>query len=267
MFRVSRLPLSRRFGAALTVAAALATLAACSSEDVLRPRADVLPSAADPSSGYSDRIETIDEIRTAAYMPRAINPLTWEQEQQVSMPAEEEACRKRLKKLDVTFEDIPRIEGGGQCGVAWPVRMSRVDGVELKNGATLNCTMAEAFARWVKKELVPSARLRYFSGVNSVVIASSYSCRWIKGRVGGTLSEHGKGNAIDIGSVKLDNGRFIDVRKPGFFAFREKGLLHKTRSEACDYFTTVLGPGYDRDHRDHFHFDLKQRRNGYVACK
>ena len=110
MFRVSRLPLSRRLGAALTVAAALATLAACSSEDVLRPRADVLPSAADPSSGYSDRIETIDEIRTAAYMPRAINPLTWEQEQQDSMPTEEEACRKRLRKLDVTFEDIPRIE-------------------------------------------------------------------------------------------------------------------------------------------------------------
>lgn len=267
MFCVSRVPSARRITAVLGAFAAIATISACNSGDVLRPSADILASAEDPSSGYNSEIGTIDEIRTAAYMPRAINPLSWEQEQQVSMPAEELACRKQLKKLKVTFEDIPRIEGGGQCGIAWPVRMTRVGGVELKNGATLNCTMAEAFARWVKKELEPSARLRYFSGVNAINIASSYSCRWIKGRVGGTLSEHGKGNAIDIGSIRLDNGRFIDVRKPGFFAFREKGLLKKTRSEACDYFTTVLGPGYDRDHRDHFHFDLKQRRNGYVACK
>ena len=223
--------------------------------------------AAAPLASTTQDISTIDEIRTAAYLPRPLNPLAWEQEQQVSMPREEEACRKRLKKLDVTYEDIPRIDGGGQCGIAWPVRMTRIDGVELTNAATLNCTMAETFARWVKKELVPSARLRYFSGVRSINIASSYSCRWIKGRVGGTLSEHGKGNAIDVGSIKLDNGRFIDVHKPGFFAFREKGLLKKTRAEACDYFTTVLGPGYDRDHRDHFHFDLMQRRNGHVACK
>jgi hypothetical protein len=39
------------------------------------------------------------------------------------------------------------------------------------------------------------------------------------------------------------------------------------RADGCDYFTTVLGPGYDYDHRNHFHFDIMPRRNGYVACK
>jgi hypothetical protein len=29
----------------------------------------------------------------------------------------------------------------------------------------------------------------------------------------------------------------------------------------------VLGPGYNYDHRNHFHFDIKQRRNNYVACR
>jgi hypothetical protein len=29
----------------------------------------------------------------------------------------------------------------------------------------------------------------------------------------------------------------------------------------------VLGPGYNADHADHFHFDIKNRRNGYVACR
>ena len=37
--------------------------------------------------------------------------------------------------------------------------------------------------------------------------------------------------------------------------------------DACSYFTTVLGPGYDRAHKDHFHFDLMERRNGYKACR
>lgn len=259
MVRVSRF---KRNVCVSAVAIGLLSLAACNADDVLRPSVDVAPAplAVVPATGI------VDEVRTAAYLPRGINPLAGGEPRDV-MPESEIACRKKLKKLRVSFEDIPAINDGGQCGVAWPVRLTHVGGVELRNGATLNCTMAETFSRWVRKELVPSARLRYLSGVSAINIASSYSCRWIKGRVGGTISEHAKGNAIDIGSIKLDNGRFIDVRKPGFFAFRQKSLLKKTRTEACDYFTTVLGPGYDRAHRDHFHFDLKQRRNGYVACK
>lgn len=80
-------------------------------------------------------------------------------------------------------------------------------------------------------------------------------------------SEHSKGNALDIMRIELNSGRDIDVRKPGWFAFRQRGFLNSVRADGCDYFNTVLGPGYDRDHKDHFHFDIKSRRNGYVACK
>ena len=45
---------------------------------------------------------------------------------------------------------------------------------------------------------------------------------------------------------------------------RMRSFLRKVRGEACDRFGTVLGPGYNRDHADHFHLDLKERRN--VAC-
>ena len=41
-------------------------------------------------------------------------------------------------------------------------------------------------------------------------------------------------------------------------------FLRRVRGEACDHFGTVLGPGYNRDHRDHFHIDLKQRSR--TAC-
>ena len=80
------------------------------------------------------------------------------------------------------------------------------------------------------------------------------------------MSEHATGNAIDIGAITLDSGRTIDVRKPGFFAFREKSLLTNVRSDSCKYFNTVLGPGTNRQHADHFHFDLRDRKSGRKYC-
>jgi hypothetical protein len=276
MFRVPTLPRLAAF-CALALAGS-AGLAACNSGDVMRPEALVGSVSATPQDALVGPVESVDAMRTAAYMPRVENPLSVPQPdgdydagpraEPYVMPGEEIACRQRLRKLGAVFRDVPSIGEGAGCGVAWPVQLTHLSKgrIALKNGATLNCHMAEAFATWVKNELVPQSRWRYFSGVESIQIASSYSCRWVKGRVGGTLSEHGKGNAIDIGSIGLNNGKEIDVRKPGFFAFREKALLKMARAEACDYFTTVLGPGYDYDHRNHFHFDLKERRNGRVAC-
>ena len=82
-----------------------------------------------------------------------------------------------------------------------------------------------------------------------------------------TLSEHGKGNALDIMRIELNSGRDIDVKKPGLFSFRQRGFLNNVRADGCQYFNTVLGPGYNYDHRNHFHFDIKQRRNNHVACR
>ena len=54
------------------------------------------------------------------------------------------------------------------------------------------------------------------------------------------------------------------MKKPGLFAFRQRGFLNNVRADGCQYFNTVLGPGYNYDHRNHFHFDIKQRRNNHV---
>jgi hypothetical protein len=80
------------------------------------------------------------------------------------------------------------------------------------------------------------------------------------------MSEHASGNAIDVGKITLNNGQAIAVRKPGFFSFREKSLLKTIRHDSCKYFTTVLGPGSDIHHKDHFHFDLRTRKAGYRHC-
>jgi hypothetical protein len=182
------------------------------------------------------------------------------------MPADEVECRRQLKRIGAVYRDLDPINDGGACRVDWPVQLIQLSGgIQMKPAATVTCQMALAFASWTKEELAPNARMRYFSGVKTIHQGSSYSCRNIRGTR--TASEHSKGNAIDVMRIELNSGRDIDVRKPGFFAFRQKRLLANVRKGGCQYFNTVLGPGYDRDHADHFHFDVKERRNGYVACR
>lgn len=181
------------------------------------------------------------------------------------MPADEVDCRADLKKLDVQYRDLPPIRDGAACGIDYPVKVSAIGSVQMKPAAVVTCAMAASFAAWTKRDLVPAARLRYFSGVKTIHQGSSYSCRKIAGSR--TLSEHGKGNALDIMRIELNSGRDIDVEKPGLFAFRTRGFLNTIRADGCSYFNTVLGPGYNYDHRNHFHFDIKQRRNGYRACR
>lgn len=178
---------------------------------------------------------------------------------------EEIDCRRELKRLRVTYVDLDPIREG-QCGIDNPVKVSAIGSVEMKPAATLSCAMALTFSQWTQKELVPAARRRYFSGVKTIHQGSSYSCRKIADSRG-VLSEHGKGNALDIMRVELNSGKDIDVKKPGLFSFRQRGFLNTVRADGCQYFNTVLGPGYNYDHRNHFHFDIKQRRNNYVACK
>jgi hypothetical protein len=197
-----------------------------------------------------------------AALPRVDNPIS---EPRNVMPADEVDCRRDLKRLGVVYKDLPAINEGESCGIDYPVKVSAIGRVKMVPAATLRREMAATVAAWTKKELVPAAKSRYLTGVKAIHQASSYSCRNI--RRSRTLSEHGKGNALDIARIELNSGRDIDVRKPGLFSFRQKGFLNSVRSDGCEYFTTVLGPGYDRDHRDHFHFDLKARRSGHRACR
>ncbi len=206
------------------------------------------------------------EGEQVAFLPRLDNPMQVP-ETMGGMPASEKACRQRLQKLGVTFRDVPRISRGRSCGIDWPVELSGLSGgIRIKPAAQVNCQITEAFARWVKQELVPSTRMRYLSGVSAIHQMSSYSCRTMNSQKGASMSEHAKGNAIDVGKIVLNNGKAIAIEKKGFFAFREKGLLKSVRGDSCKYFSTVLGPGSDRFHKDHFHFDLRARKSGYRHC-
>lgn len=196
--------------------------------------------------------------------PRITFPMS--EAQGDGMPADEVACRRELRRIGATFEDLAPINDGGACRIDYPIKLMGFSGnIEMKPAATLSCQMALAFATWTKDELAPAARSRYWSGVRTIHQGSSYSCRRIAGTA--VASEHSKGNALDVMRIELKNGRDIKVEKQGLFAFRARGLLNTVRADGCSYFTTVLGPGYNAAHADHFHFDIKDRRNGYRACR
>ncbi|MDF1609505.1 extensin family protein [Hoeflea sp. YIM 152468] len=205
-------------------------------------------------------------VRLAGLMPRISNPLSTPQ-WAGGMPAAEKACRSRLKRLGVSYRDLPAINSGKGCHIPYPIEVTQLSGgIKILPAAKLNCQITDAFAQWVKNELAPAARLRYLSGVSSIRQLSSYSCRTMNSKRGAPMSEHASGNAIDVGKITLNSGQSISVRKPGFFSFREKSLLKTVRSDSCKYFTTVLGPGSDVHHKDHFHFDLRTRKRGYRHC-
>lgn len=252
----------RRIALGAAAIAAVAAFTSCSVSDVLIPSVDVGATTASISQPRGLARLASPSALTAAY-PRFTPPTM--QPGNV-LPANEVACRQQLRRLGVTFRDLAPINQGGSCRIDHPVQVSGLAGnISMKPAATLTCDMALAFASWTRNELNSSARWRYLSGVKTIHQGSSYSCRRIAGT--SVASEHSKGNALDVMRIELRNGKDIDVRKPGWFSFRERGLLNNVRAGGCEYFTTVLGPGYNAAHADHFHFDIKNRRNGRVACR
>lgn len=143
-----------------------------------------------------------------------------------------------------------RIKG---CGVQNPVRITSVAGIKLANGATINCDTAKALRSWIKKGLEPV----YGKGkVVELRIAASYACRPRNNKSGARVSEHGRGNAIDISAMTFANGKTTAV-SGGFD--KNMRLAHKA---ACGIFGTTLGPGSDGYHEDHMHFDIARYRGG-----
>ncbi len=175
-------------------------------------------------------------------------------------------CRLRLEEI-AAIEPMPRLIGPGACGGGDMVQLDAVlladrTRIELKPAPLLRCEMAESLTAWIRDEAAP--RLSAIGGVlRSVETYDDFECRGRNRVVGAKLSEHGKGNAVDVRSFTLADGRMIgltDMTAP-------KDLRADLRESACERFTTVLGPGADGHHDGHIHLDIAERRQGYRICQ
>jgi hypothetical protein len=179
------------------------------------------------------------------------------------------ACQVRLSDRAVfkPLGDIVGEPGGPGCGVPDAVFLQRIvlddhTDVAVEPPATLRCEMAEAVADFVRQDLAPAAAAMG-SPLRAVENHDSYDCRGRNRVPGAKLSEHALGNALDIRSVRLRDGRAVlptDASASTVFRVAMK-------SAACDRFTTVLGPGSDGYHEDHIHVDRIERRGGYRICQ
>ena len=163
---------------------------------------------------------------------------------------------------DIVGQRVDRIPGRLRgCGVSDPVRVAEVAGVRLSRATTMDCETARALRTWVETGLKPVVG-RVGGGPARLDVAAGYACRTINSRPGGSISEHGKGKAIDISGITLRNGQRITV-EDGWRRRNQGQVLRGLHRAACGPFGTVLGPEADRFHQDHFHFDTKTRRRPY----
>jgi len=175
------------------------------------------------------------------------------------------ACQLLMNSELAIAAPLQTLDGPGDCAVTDAVRLEAVvmpDGsrVALSPPATLRCSMAEAIVHWVRDDLAAAA-LTLGAPLRGIDNYASYHCRGRNNVVGAQLSEHGKANAIDIRQVRLADGRRIGLTDPHVARdFRER-----MRRDACQRFSTVLGPGSDGYHEDHVHVDLQERPRGRFA--
>ena len=162
---------------------------------------------------------------------------------------------------------IPDFQEGNGCGITQGYRVMSLANIAFSEPAQITCSEANSLNTWVASSLQPAAREIYGQQVVAFKVAASYACRARNNVRGAKLSEHGHGNAIDIASFTLANGREIVVLTGYYGNAQDQRFLRTVRAQACGIFHTVLGPGSDAFHHDHIHLDMQAlRHNGGVYC-
>lgn len=192
------------------------------------------------------------EIVLAALAPRIVPAL----------PEGLAACKASMSGLKISASALPAIHAGS-CGGPDPFDVTALEGgkVDLEPAAKINCAMATTLAQWVDEDIQPSAQATLGGRVTALRVADSYSCRGRNRVVNAMLSEHAFLNAVDIAAFEV-NGRWVTVTKAKDRTDKEDSFLKAARVSACDKFNTVLGPGSDGYHEDHYHLDLRERGKG-----
>jgi hypothetical protein len=194
----------------------------------------------------------------------------YEQREPWRTQAEEACISQKLVTASAYMSVSSAIDGPGACGMSYPFKVAAfADGsVGLSTHATLACPMIPNIDAWLNEIVQPAAAMYFGSSVIEVK-SGSYACRGRNNQRGARLSEHAFGNALDVMAFRLADGREVSVVKGWRGAPEEQEFLREAFVGACSYFSTVLGPGADAFHHDHFHLDLARHdpRGERRVCK
>lgn len=179
-------------------------------------------------------------------------------------------CLAALKAIGATFREEKRIDDGKGCGIDKPLSVTMVlPGVAMKPEGKMRCETALELARWTKQAVLPAAQaaLESEGPLTTINQASSYVCRLRNNGMTGKMSEHARGNAIDIASFTFKSGKSIEIQPRDEDSTLAGAFQRAVTATGCLYFRTVLDPGSDEAHETHLHFDVIERKNGYRYCR
>ena len=176
-----------------------------------------------------------------------------------------ESCFQELRAMGAKFSVAAATVNYGKCHVENPVNLRSVtvkqNTISLPEAPLLNCKFALQFSKWLSESGAPILSAQLDSPVERISTGPGFECRGRNGDGTAKVSEHGYGNAVDISTFRLRNGKTLHVG--------DSTLLPGVRASACGYFTTVLGPGANAAHASHFHFDMGAhgKSGNYRICQ
>jgi hypothetical protein len=182
-----------------------------------------------------------------------------------------EACLADLGARGVVFKALGAVAEQG-CRLDGAVSVeavrTRFGMVRLTGQPVMLCGFARGFAGWTADLAAPLTLAYLGAPLATIETGSGLACRLRNGASEGKISEHAKGNALDLAAFVLAGGRRVGV-KAGAGDEAAEGYLRALRSSACGSFTTVLGPGSNAAHADHLHVDLglHGRSANYRICE
>lgn len=182
-------------------------------------------------------------------------------------------CLQQLHAQGAEFTIAADTVDDGLCHVYNPVHLTSViaqkHAVKLPEAPLLNCKYALQLSKWLRESAAPILAAQTSSSLEKISTGPGFQCRGRNGDASAKMSEHGYGNAVDISSFQLANGKVIIVQDAINPDAADFPILHGLRSSACGYFTTVLGPGSNEAHKTHFHFDMGMhgKSGNYRICE
>jgi hypothetical protein len=182
------------------------------------------------------------------------------------------ACLTELSSEGVAFEQLGTVSADG-CELDGAVKLQRVDTllgtVQISGKPTMLCSFARQFTSWVRDVGAPLTFAYTGEQLATIETGPGLVCRTRYNRPGEKVSEHAKGNALDIASFVLANKNRIAVKESPGDSRAHRELIRVFRTTGCGYFTTILGPGSNAAHEEHLHFDygMHGKTLNYRICE
>ena len=181
-------------------------------------------------------------------------------------------CLTELTANNVEFEPVGDVAADG-CELTGVIKLYKVSTefgeVTVSGEPTILCSFAKQFTGWVRDVGAPLTLAYTGQRLALIETGPGFVCRTRYNRPDEKVSEHAKGNALDIASFVLADKTRILVKEQPSDSPTSRNLIRTFRATGCGYFTTILGPGSNSAHEEHLHFDyaLHGKTLNYRICE